>query len=105
MDDADITKTVKTVQMTHNRTGYFYHMGYWVDMNGDGRKDFLTAKCNAKAGGGELVWYEHPESGLDATGDWTEHVIVSGPDVGIEAEFLSQYPDEVVVFAAEFFNE
>ena len=105
MDDTDVTKTVKTVQMTHNRKGYFYHMGFWVDMNGDGRKDFLTAKTNAKAGGGSLVWYEHPVDGLDAKGDWTEHVVCEGPDVGIEMDTFVEYPDEVIVFAAEFFNE
>jgi len=57
-------------------------MGEWVDMNNDGRLDFVTARSNAKAGGGELVWFEHPAEGLtDAT--WTEHVVTSGPDVGI----------------------
>lgn len=42
-------------------------MGYWVDLNGDGRKDFITARSNAKAGQGELVWFEHPEGGLDVS--------------------------------------
>ena len=58
-------------------------MGEWVDMNGDGRKDFLTARSNAKANGGELVWFEHPESGLTSA-HWTEHVVTKGPDVGIQ---------------------
>ena len=39
-------------------------MGEWIDLNGDGRKDFLTARSNAKVNGGELVWFEHPASGL-----------------------------------------
>ena len=103
MDDSDITKTVKTVTLTHNKDGYFYHMGFWVDLNGDGRKDFITAKTNAKAGKGQLVWLEHPEGGLDVS-SWTEHVICSGPDVGIEVDFLSEFPNEVVVFAAQFFD-
>jgi hypothetical protein len=90
--------------MTKNSDGYFYHMGFWIDLNGDGRKDFLTAKCNAKAGQGKLVWYEHPVGGLD-TENWTEHIIATGPDVGIEADFLPQYPGEVVVFAAQFFDQ
>ena len=49
LDSSDITKTVKTVTITHNKSGYFYHMGFWMDLNGDGRMDFLTAKSNAKA--------------------------------------------------------
>lgn len=105
IDGSDVTKTVKTVTMTHNRKGYFYHMGFWMDLNGDGRKDFLTAKCNTKAGEGKLVWYEHPADGLDSQDHWNEHVIATGPDVGIEADFLEQYPGEVVVFAAQFFDE
>lgn len=79
-------------------------MGEWLDLNGDGRKDFLTARSNAKAGGGELVWFEHPAEGLtDAT--WTEHVVASGPDVGIQVIYDGPYRNEVIVFAAEFFNE
>ena len=57
-------------------------MGKWVDMNGDGRKDFLTARSNAKPGCGELVWFEHPAEGLTKT-PWIEHVVTSGPDIGI----------------------
>lgn len=40
-------------------------MGQWVDLNGDGRLDFITARSNAKANQGELVWLEHPEGGLE----------------------------------------
>jgi hypothetical protein len=57
-------------------------MGEWVDMNGDGRKDFLTARSNAKANQGELVWFEHPSEGLTSA-TWTEHIVTKGPDVGI----------------------
>ena len=78
-------------------------MGEWIDLNGDGRKDFLTARSNAKAGGGQLVWFEHPAAGLTSA-TWTEHVVTEGPDVGIEIVSVPQYPGEVVVFAAEFFN-
>ena len=50
MDPSDVTKTVQTITMTHNLNGYYYHMGFWLDLNGDGRKDFLTAKCNSSPG-------------------------------------------------------
>jgi hypothetical protein len=104
MDETDITLTKSTTKISAKNKGYFFHMGEWVDLNGDGRLDFLTARSNAKAGGGQLVWFEHPAEGLtDAT--WTEHVISEGPDVGIQVVEVSQYKNEVVVFAAEFFNE
>lgn len=67
MDANDITKTTGTFKLSAKKSGYFYHMGEWVDMNGDGRKDFLTARSNAKKDGGELVWFEHPATGLTNT--------------------------------------
>jgi len=78
-------------------------MGYWIDMNGDGRKDFLTAKSNMKPNQGQLVWYEHPEGGLASADPWTEHVVCNGPDVGTTVDTTS-FKDMVVVYAAEFFN-
>ena len=104
VDDSDITKTTGTFKLSAKKSGFFYHMGEWVDMNGDGRKDFLTARSNAKANGGELVWFEHPAAGLTSA-TWTEHVVSSGPDVGIQVVSVPQFKNEVVVFAAEFFNQ
>lgn len=79
-------------------------MGEWVDMNGDGRLDYITARSDAKAGDGELVWFEHPEGGLDVS-PWEEHVVCKGPDVAFALTTDEQFPDEVVIFAAEFFNK
>ena len=104
MDASDVTKATNTVKISPDKDDFFYHMGYWVDMNNDGRKDFITARSNAKAGDGELVWFEHPEDGLNTT-PWNEHIVTKGPDVGIEVDTFSEYRDEIVVFAAEFFNQ
>lgn len=81
MDPSNVTLTTAVTKISTEPKGYFYHMGYWVDLNGDGRKDFITARSNAKAGGGQLVWFEHPAEGI--SGKWTEHIVCSGPDVGI----------------------
>ena len=64
MDASDVYKATNTVKISPDKDDFFYHTGCWVDMNGDGRKDFITARSNAKAGDGELVWFEHPEDGL-----------------------------------------
>jgi len=104
MDDTDLTKTEFVVKISEELDGYFYHMGEWLDLNGDGRLDFLTARSNAAPGGGQLVWFEHPEEGLTGA-TWKEHVVTAGPDVGIQVIQDSPYRHEVVVFAAEFFNE
>jgi len=103
MDEKDITKTISTTKISPFKYNYFYHMGVWVDLNRDGRKDFLTARSNAKKDGGELVWFEHPVGGLDGN-EWVEDVVTAGPDVGIEV-VDNLYAGELVVFAAEFFNE
>lgn len=50
MDASDITLATGTFEISPKKSGYFYHMGEWIDMNGDGRKDFVTARSNAKAG-------------------------------------------------------
>jgi len=104
MDAEDITSVVRKVQISPSKRGFFYHMGEWVDMNGDGRLDYITARSDAKAGDGELVWFEHPEGGLDVS-PWEEHVVCKGPDVAFALTTDEQFPDEVVIFAAEFFNK
>jgi hypothetical protein len=68
-------------------------------MNGNGRKDLLIARSNARVGGGQLIWLENPAEGaLD--GQWTEHVICEGPDVFTTIDVLPQYPNEIVVWAS-----
>jgi len=49
VDPNDETVALNTYTLSKKK-GYFHHMGFWVDLNGDGRKDFLTARSNAKAG-------------------------------------------------------
>ena len=100
----DITKTTGTVKIDAKKKGHFYHMGYWVDLNGDGRKDYITARSNAKLGGGELLWFEHPKGGLDSGSTWKEHSLGNLADVSFEVNTLPEYEDEVVVFSAHFFD-
>jgi hypothetical protein len=92
-------------QISTLKSGYFYHAGEWLDINGDGRKDYLTARTNAQAGSGELVWFEQPVEGLNKL-PWTEHIISKGPDVIFDIQTnLKGHENSVVVFATEFFNK
>ena len=100
MDPENLTKTVDTVRITAKKNNYFYHMGHWVDLNGDGRLDLITARSNAKKGKGELLWLEHPEGGLDSGEYWTEHVLGNMADVIFEVDTMNEYKYEVVLFAA-----
>lgn len=73
-------------------------------MNGDGRLDYLTARTNAGANKGEMLWLEHPVEGLQKT-PWVEHVIATpGPEVQFEAHEFPEYPNSYIVFSAEFFS-
>ena len=105
MDESDLTKTKDTVKITAHKGGYFYHMGEWIDMNGDGRKDFLTARSNGKAGHGELLWLEHPEDGLNASDSWTEHIVGNLADISFTMETSEAYPDEIILYIPSFFDE
>ena len=98
----DMTKTLGTYKMTPDKEGYFYNMGQWVDLNGDGLLDYITARSNGKAGEGELVWFERPSGsfGLDGK-EWTEHLITMGPDTAFEIDRLDAYPHEIIVWAAQ----
>ena len=59
-DHDDVTKTTKTLKITKEKKGHWFHTGHWIDMNGDGYKDLLVARSNGKAKGGTLLWLEHP---------------------------------------------
>ena len=74
-------------------------------MNGDGRLDYLTSRSNGKAGDGELVWLEHPENGIDEDKPWKLHHLTNGPSTWMRTNVLENYPNEIIVWTAEFWNE
>ncbi|XP_066268656.1 uncharacterized protein [Branchiostoma lanceolatum] len=63
---------------------WFFHRVEWVDMDGDGLKDALTARAffNPLAGSskGELLWFQQPKSNPTTTPYWSLHKIITGPD-------------------------
>jgi len=102
LDPEDISKATKTQKITVDKGNYWYHTGEWIDLNGNGRLDLLTARTDSVRGenSGELVWLEHPE---DPNGEWKEHFICKGPQVFFSIDRFPEYPDEIVVWSAEFF--
>lgn len=74
-------------------------------MDGDGRKDFLTARTSGPAFFsdpiGELVWFKNPEGGL-STLPWQETVVTQGPDVMFDV--IPGTADSIYLFASEFFT-
>jgi hypothetical protein len=94
----------KVVQISPHKEGFFYHMGKWIDVDGDGLKDYITARTNGKAGMGELVWFKNPVDGIASGKPWQETVITEGPDVMFDIQFIQGY-EGFIVFAAEFFNK
>jgi hypothetical protein len=51
-DPSDLTKSTGTIKISQEKSGFFYHMGKWFDVNGDGKLDYLTTRTDAKAGQG-----------------------------------------------------
>lgn len=82
------TGRMHPLRVTTERAGWFYHRAEWLDVNGDGRLDLLTARARktvGRPGQGELLWLEQPEpvsGSAKAVGQpWEEHVLLQGPDV------------------------
>jgi hypothetical protein len=87
------------------KKGWFFHRSEWIDMNGDGRKDILTArgmKGMLGGSGGELMWLENPGT-LDGSA-WKEHIIGEGPDVHFRLKDLDAdgFPE---IVATEYFSK
>lgn len=64
------------------KKGFFYHRILWMDINGDGHIDGITARANKPIIGrskGELLWLENP--GSNHLERWKEHVINDSSDV------------------------
>jgi len=73
-------------------------------MNGDGRLDYLASTSNGKPGEGELIWLEHPENGIDEDKPWEKHHIADGPSTWIRYDVLEKYSNQIIVWAAEYWN-
>lgn len=82
----DVTQDAKIIQISPHKEGYYYHFGYWIDMDGDGLKDYLTARSNSQPGQGELVWFKQPADGISSGGLWEEHFICNGPEVMFDVQ-------------------
>merc|ERR1719262_735287 len=75
------------VKLTEDKKGWFYHQAYFIDINGDGRLDILTARAqygllpwSSKAG--EMIWLEQPATEPLSGTPWVEHKLADGPDFG-----------------------
>lgn len=77
------------IELSAPKAGWFYHRVLWVDMNGDGKLDLLTARATKPLFGsaaGELLWLEQPATDplSGPSLPWAEHSLVTGafaPDV------------------------
>lgn len=73
------------VKISQDRSGWFYHQAHFVDIDGDGLLDVVTARCQyavwpwAKKQG-ELVWLKQPSKDALSGDSWQEHPMGEGPD-------------------------
>jgi len=103
-------KITKDLNTWRPDSGWFYHQGVLVDMNGDGLLDIVTSRCaysvepwNPKQG--KLVWLEQPASGALSGIAWTEHVMQDGPDFLFELAPKSVSGADFGACAAEYIGE
>ena len=104
---AAITDT-KPIEITSRKTGWFYHMVVWRDMNGDGLLDAVTARANHPFTGkpsGQFFWLEQPKTNPLQNVPWTEHSLVDGPETVFALTDLDPSDDQYEVFAPQFFTE
>jgi hypothetical protein len=98
----------ETFELSTKKSGWFYHQAKWIDMNGDGKLDVITARAYKPLWGqdkGELVWFENPGQGFDKK-KWKEHMIESGPDVSFDVDHLiKDQPNKIHIIATEFFGK
>lgn len=86
-------------------TDWFYHKVLWVDMDGDGLQDILTARCKIGTFGGssgELIWLKHPSNPSELSKPWKKTKLTDGPDVMAFAKIGTD--GLLYVFSAEFFS-
>ena len=80
----DANGNAKDEKLTTDKKDWFYHKGVFVDVNGDGLKDIVTARGHKAlfgGGEGELIWLQNP--GNEVKIPWDEHHLADGPDIGI----------------------
>lgn len=80
-------KTGKTQKIT-STSDRFYHQIEWLDVDGDGLLDIVTAGANKPligSGYGSLYWLKQPASNPLGQA-WTQTKLVDGPDVFFQIE-------------------
>jgi len=90
------------------QTKYFYHYIEWVDMDGDGDLDILTARGSSLTSpvtldASMLVWYQNPGSAFSTTArNWKEFVIESSEDICDVGFDLVTYKNQKYVVCGGF---
>lgn len=90
------------------QTKYFYHYVEWVDMDGDGDLDILTARGSSLTNPTDLdasmlVWFQNPGSPFSTTArTWKEFVIEASQDVCDVGFDLVTYNNQKYVICGGF---
>ncbi|XP_077864472.1 uncharacterized protein LOC144349987 [Saccoglossus kowalevskii] len=94
-----------TVFVTDDPVPWFFHRADFLDMNGDGLIDIVSARCNVT--NHALMWYEHPSEGDPHKQIWKSHHIVDGPDIAFRIHELP-VPDgstRTAIISTQYFTQ
>jgi len=83
----------------------FYHEVKWIDFDGDGHKDVLTARTLKSFDWkftGQLIWLKNPGPDRMMKEEWKETFIVEGPDIVFVPK---KHRDGWAVYCSEFFSK
>merc|ERR1712110_81855 len=90
------------------QTKYYYHYTQWVDMDGDGDLDILTARCSSLSNptvctDSDLLWFQNPGGPFSVTSrTWKEFVVEASIGVSDTGFDLIEYNGMKYVISGGF---
>eukprot|EP00002_Diphylleia_rotans_P002144 TRINITY_DN11312_c0_g1_i1.p1 TRINITY_DN11312_c0_g1~~TRINITY_DN11312_c0_g1_i1.p1 ORF type:complete len:251 (+),score=58.50 TRINITY_DN11312_c0_g1_i1:56-808(+) len=104
LDSFPTTGNVRTYKLTRDKFQYFYHRAFWVDCDGDGIQDLMTARARTSGPDGELVCLIQPKTSPLTNIPWKEILVSKSPDVHFEVSDIQKNGQQHVA-SSTFFSD
>jgi hypothetical protein len=97
---------IDAIKIATEEKFWYYHSPQWVDIDGDGLLDIISARAytnNIGSTKGELVWFKQPASADAVTSPWKMSSLHEGPDILILLD--TSVEGLISVYSPEFWGE